>query len=156
MSNGNKSAQLARIVERLIDENDLSTFSEYWEFYEHTADLTNVQAFYIQTESQALFGGPIRYSNVAILGDGLIVDVEGNDATRSGSLSLDKSDSITSVSIHAGTLPGLSSSQGASLVVLAHRADESGVGLHWVAKTEEEVDHLLNFAQALVQAISNQ
>ena len=124
--------------------------------YESAADLTNVQAFYVQTDSQALFGGPTRYCNVAVIGDGLIVDIEGNDDTRSGSLSLERLDSITSISIHAGALPGLSSSQGASLLVLADRADESGVGLHWIAKTEEEEKHLLNFAQCLVQAISKQ
>ena len=157
MSNGDKSAQLARKVERLVDEYGLPTFEEYWGLYESTADLSNVQTFYIQTEARNHFGGSsAHYCNVAIIGDGLIVDIEGNDDTRSGRLSLERLDSITSVSIHAGALPGLSSSQGASLLVLADRAHESGVGLHWIAKTEEEEDHLLNFAQSLVQAISKQ
>ena len=156
MSNGDRSDQLAQKVDRVIDENDIPTFEEYWELYEHAADTLNVQAFYLRIDSQSLFGGPSRYCNVAILGDGLIVDIEGNDDGRSGRLSLERLDSITSVSIHAGSLPGLSSSQGASLVVLAHRSDESGVGLHWVAKTEEEEKHLLDFAQSLVRAISKQ
>ena len=154
MSNGNKSAQLARIVERLVDENDLSTFAEYWGLYESTADLSNVQAFYVRTEAQPFFAGSARYCNVAILGDGLVVDIEGDDSRSTGSLTLSTLDSVMPVSLHAGPLPGLSDSQGASLVVLARSAGEADAGFHWVAKTEEEEENLLKFAQHLVRAIS--
>ena len=63
-------------------------------------------------------------------------------------------DSISRVSIHAGSLPGLPSSNGASLVVLSRRLAETNVGLHWVAKSDDEEEHLLRFAKCLVQAIS--
>ena len=96
----------------MVEENNIPMFEEYWGLYEHAADKLNVQAFYVRIDSQSLFGGPSRYCNVAILGDGLVVDIEGNDDSRSGRLSLERLDSITSVSIHAGSLPGLSSSQG--------------------------------------------
>ena len=63
-------------------------------------------------------------------------------------------DSISGVSIHAGSLPGLPSSNGASLVILSRRPAETNVGLHWVAKSDEEEEHLLSFAKCLVQVIS--
>ena len=157
MSNGNKSAQLAGIVKRVVGENDLPMFEEYWELYEHAADISNVQAFYIRIESFNDFGHEsVKYCNVAILGEGLVVDVEGDDSKSTGSLTLSSLDSFSHVSFHAGSLPGLPSSQGASLVVLAHSAGESDAGPYWVAKTEEEEDYLLSFAQSLVRAISKQ
>ena len=153
MSNGDRSDQLAQKVDRVIDENDLPTFEEYWELYKRAAFMLNVQRFFVSSESQFPQGG---HCNVAIIGSGLLVDIEGDESSRSGSLTLERLDSITSVSIHAGPLPGLSDSQGATLVVLAHGAGETDAGLHWVAKTEEEDVYLLSFAQSLVRAISKQ
>ena len=115
--------------------------------------MLNVQRFFVSSESQFPQGG---HCNVAIIGSGLLVDIEGDESSRSGSLTLERLDSITSVSIHAGSLPGLPESRGASLVVIADGVGETDIGLHWIAKTEEEEEHLLKFAQFLVQAISKQ
>ena len=153
MSNGDRSDQLAQKVDRVIDENDLPTFAEYWELYERAEFMLNVQRFFVSSESQLPLGG---HCNVAIIGGGLLVDIEGDESSRSGSLTLSPLDSITTVSIHAGPLPGLPGSRGASLVVIADGVGETDIGLHWIAKTEEEEDHLLNFAQFLVQSISKQ
>ena len=145
------SSHLDRIVEQAIENGGFPTFAQYWEIYSLTADLSAVQAFYFRTESQYPFGA---YCNAAIIGDGLLVDIEGDETKKSGGLTMASLDSISGVSIHAGSLPGLPSSNGASLVVLSRRPAETNVGLHWVAKSDEEEEHLLSFAKCLVQVIS--
>ena len=94
------------------------------------------------------------YCNVALIGDGLLVDVEGDDSDNKGSLTYRSLEFVSGVSIYAGPLRGLDSSRGASLVVVTRKVGEEGIGLHWIAKTEEEEEHLLQFAQTLLKAIS--
>ena len=158
MTTRDLSAQLKRIVEKAIEEHELESFAEYWELYEATANTKEVQAFFLRTEVQedaAVFIiGEAVYCNVAIIGDGLLIDIEGDDSDGTGSLVFHSLASVSGVSIHAEPLQNLPSSRGASLVVLANRVGEEGIGLHWVAKTEEEEERLLEFAEALVEAIS--
>lgn len=151
MTNRNRSAELERIVGRAIENDRLAAFKRYWDLYKDTSEISSVQGFFVKTQSDIFRNG---YCNVAIIGDGLLVDIEGDDSRNSGSLTFDSLNSITTISIHDGPLPGLSSSNGASLVVCANRVNETEIGLHWVAKTDEEEDHLLHFAECLVQEIS--
>ena len=153
MTNRNRSAELDRIVARAIENIRLYAFERYWDLYKHTAEISNVRGFFVKTQSDTFRSG---YCNVAIIGDGLLVDIEGDDSRNSGSLTFDSLSSITTVSIHDGPLPGLSSSNGASLVVCANRVNETEIGIHWVAKTEEEEEHLLYFSECLVREISKQ
>ena len=83
MSNGSPSSQLEQTVERSISDGRLEMFSRYWELYWRTAAVTEVDCFFVRTESRSTAGG---YCNAAIIGDGLLVDVEGDDGDRSGSL----------------------------------------------------------------------
>ena len=88
-------------------------FAQYWELYEETADTSKIEWFYLNVEpQQPLKGG---YCNVAIIGGGLLIDVEGDDTNHSGSLSLGPLESFSSVAMQKGALPGLSHSQDASL-----------------------------------------
>ena len=150
------SAQLNRIVEKAIEDQQLAKFQEYWELYEATIHVTEVQAFFVRSEVQESAVTPNRggYCNVAIIADGLLIDIEADDSDNSGSLTVQSLKSVSDISIHKGSLKNLSSSRGASLVVLANRIGEEDIGLHWAAKTAEEEEHLLQFAEALVQAIS--
>ena len=63
-------------------------------------------------------------------------------------------ESVSGIEIHAEPLRGLDASRGALLVVLAYRVGEEDIGLHWVAKTEQEKEYLLKFARVLVSEIS--
>ena len=153
MSSSGTSASLSKTVEAAIGEHDLSIFAKYWKLYEETADTSSIQRFYINVESQQFYAG--GYCNVAIIGDGLLIDIEGDDIRGSGGLIMESLESVTKVSIYAGPLPGLQNSQGASLVVTADSIGESDIGFHWIAKTEDEEKHLTLFAKSLVNAISN-
>ena len=150
------SAQLNRIVEKAIEEQELAKLGEYWELYEATTHVSEVQAFFIRIEAQnsALVLSRGGYCNVAIIADGLLIDIEADDSDNSGSLTVQSLESVSDISIHKGSLQNLSSTRGASLVVLANRIGEEDIGLHWAAKTAEEEEHLLQFAEALVQSIS--
>ena len=152
MTNSNYSTQLSKIVEQAIDNDDLRVFKQYWELYQETSSISSVQAFFVRVESGVFSDG---YANVAIIGDGLLVDIEGNDSRNSGNLALRSLASIVEVIIHAGSLPGLPDSQGALLVVVTEIAGQADAGPHWVAKTREEKNHLVRFAKTLVEVISN-
>ncbi len=156
MSTRNFSAQIASIVERAIEVHKLEKFAEYWELYADTADVQSIKGFFVKTEIQddafGYTGG--GYCNVAIIGDGLLIDIEGNDNDNTGSLTFQPLEAISAVRVRAGSLSGLDHSRDALLVVFVNRVGEEGVGLYWVAKTEEDEEHLLAFAKTLVKAIS--
>ena len=63
--------------------------------------------------------------------------------------------SIAKISLYTDSLPGLQISRGASLVVIADTIGDSEVGFQWVAKTEDEDRHLVQFAQTLIEEISS-
>ncbi len=156
MSTRDRSAQLSQIVEEAIENFQLESFEAYWELYEETAQVNSVQAFFVRVDADNGPYGQSRgdYCNVAIIGDGLLIDIEGDDSDDSGNLSVHPLKSLSRVSLRNGPLQNLSHSQGASLVVIANQIGDEHVGPYWVAKTDDEEEHLLKFAQALVKAIS--
>ena len=150
------SAQLASIVKRAIEEHKLSKFAEYWELYADAADVQSIKGFFVKTDIQDdafdYAGG--GYCNVAIITEGLVIDIEGDDNDNTGNLAFHTIDSFSSIELHTRALRGLESSHGALLVVLANRAGQENIGLHWIAKTEQDKERLLAFAKKLVKAIS--
>lgn len=156
MSTHSLSAQLASIVEQAVEQHNLVKFAQYWELYLNTTDLQGIEGFFVRTEVQGhaigYTGG--AYCNVAIIGGGLLIDIDGDDGDNTGSLTFHPLESVSGIEIHAEPLRGLDASRGALLVVLAYRVGEEDIGLHWVAKTEQEKEHLLKFARVLVSEIS--
>ena len=127
--------------------NNANSFRRYWNLYKQTSDIARIQSFYIKTEES--------YYNVAIIGDGILVDVEGDDSDSSGGLNIRSLDAIRGVTVRSGPLKAFPRTQGASLVVLTRLVGETNAGPYWVAKTPEEEGRLLGFAQSLVQAFSS-
>ena len=129
-------------------------FAQYWELYEDTTDIQSIKGFFVRTEPLARYYSGGGYCNVAIIADRLLIDIDGDDGDNTGSLTFHPLESVSGVEIHAEPLRGLDSSRDALLVVLANQVGEEDIGLHWVAKTEEDEEHLLAFAKTLVKAIS--
>ena len=156
MSARRLSVQLASIVEQAVEQHNLVKFAQYWELYLKTTDVQGIEGFFVTTEVQGhAIGHTVgAYCNVAIIGDGLLIDIEGDDEDNTGSLTFHPLESVSGVEIHAEPLRGLASSRGALLVVIANQVGEEDIGLHWVAKTAEDEEHLLAFAKILVKAIS--
>ena len=151
MTSRNRAEQLERVVSEMVENYGLSLFQQYWELCKLTAPVSEVKRFFVRVESVFPKGG---YCNAAIISDSLLIDIEGDDRDSSGSLSVGALESLTAVHVHLGYLQGLQDSLGASLVVLAETGGEADSGYHWVAKSEEEAEHLLSFAKALVQTIT--
>ena len=154
MTNRDRSPLLNQIVRDASEEHGLETFLQFWRLYEKIAPVSCAQAFYVREGANQWIYSRVNYFNVAIIGDGLVVDIEGDDGTRKGGLSIQSLRSVTRVTVHPGSLPGLRNSQNAKLVVITSNAGESEVGLHWVATTDEQEAHLLRFAGALTNAMS--
>lgn len=148
------STQLARIVEEAIEEHNLEQFAEYWELYKSVVHVQNIEGFFVRTEPNLYPYGSGGYCNVAIIADGLLIDIEGDDSDDTGNLSFHPLESVSGVRIRPGPLHGLEASREALLVVIANRVGEDGIGLYWVAETEEAEEDLRQFVRILLKAIS--
>ena len=147
MNQPNLSHQLDQAVDDLLQCHKLSTFRYYWELYKRTFPQFEIQAHY------SVVGTPTEYANAVILGDGKVIDIEGDDETDSGYLAVQDVASIGSVVFHRGHVEGFSRSQGASLVVFTRLVGETDSGPYWVARTELEEDRLIMFARRLVDSL---
>ena len=144
---------LSKIVEKAIEEHRLDTFARYWNLYEDTVAISDIQQFYVRIEPNLNSSG--GYFNAAIIGDGMLVDVEGDDEQRSGSLVVHALDSVYGVSVHSGTLPGIPNTQNATMIVLAYQPGVNDIGFHWFAKTDEDEERLVQFAKVLVGSVAS-
>ena len=152
MNTQNNTARLlASTVEDVIKSSNLNCFERYWDLYERTIDLSNVTSFFVRTEAQ-LFRS--AYCNVVIVGDGLLIDISGDDQNNEGDFSVLLLNSISGISIHTGPLPGLADSQGARIVVQTELAGLVDEGPYWVAKTAEEEERLLDLVESLIESMS--
>ena len=142
---------LASTVEDAINDGNLRNFQLYWSLYKRTVDVSKITKFFVRTETQNFLGG---YCNVAIMADGLIIDIEGDDNRNEGNLAVHSLTSIIGVSVQAGPLPGMAGSQGARIVALADLVGHVDEGLTWIAKTPEEEDRLLDLVKCLIESIS--
>ncbi len=148
MTNLSLSGHLADKVAQILSINNANRFRQYWAMYEQTAEITGIQGLIVTSEENT------GYFNVAIIGDGRIVDVEGNDSEGSGSLSIYPIKSVSEVTLHQGSIPSLSHSQGASLVLLLGLVGQDESGPYWTAKPPGDAEQLLKFARTLVNLVS--
>ena len=77
-----KLARQGPRVAELLSGHSLDTFRRYWALYERAVAVQNVQAFYLKIEPEQ------GYCNFAVVGDGKVVDVEGDDSNGSGGISI--------------------------------------------------------------------
>lgn len=161
----NYSKTLDLIVEDILKEQGKGgTFQNYWEISRDTIGKLPVRKFYVHTrQTNMAFYGRVTYLNVAILTDGLVIDIEGNITTNSlVSFSYpDASDgftvthlkSIGTVKFQNGPIKTLRETSNAQLVLSAQVIGEDGIGAYWIAITDNEYDYLVEFGKALIEAI---
>ena len=147
MSQPNPSQQLDATVEDLLKHYNPNTFRRYWELYRRAVPLTEVRASFVGVDPTT------SYYNVAILGDGKLVDIEGDDTGGTGYVGFQSLTGIGAVVLREGQIEGFSRSQGASLVMFTRLVGETNAGPYWVARTTPEVDRLTQFTKFLVDAI---
>ena len=146
MNQPNLSQQLEQDVDQLLQSHNLSTFRYYWELYKRAFRWDEIQAYYLIIDPATTYG------NVAMLGHGKLIDIDGDDSTGAGYLGIQDLASIGAVIFRRGQIEGFSHSQGASLVVFTRLIGEPDSGPYWVARTELDEERLIVFARLLVDS----
>ena len=148
MTNVNRAEQLAEAVARVLALNNTAKFRQNWDLYKQTTEVSEIKGLFIRMEEDE------GYCNIAIIGDGRVVDIEGDDRDGSGDTIVFPFRAVSEVIFHRGSLPSLRRSTGALLIVIARIISREQSGPYWVAKTPEEEEQLMVFARTLVQAVS--
>ena len=149
MNLSEETARLEQIIEDLIRQHNYDTFRKYWEIYRDTAQIADASAVHIVSKPSD------GYLNVAIIGEGLVVDIEGEDGPRRGELNVDPIKGIGGMLISTEPLPGFPKLNGASLAVVTKLMGEPNAGPYWGAWSQEEETTLKDFARSLRDGLSN-
>ena len=147
MSEQDLTEQLHRVVDSISSEHDLEVLEEYWELARHALKGRPIRRFYVQAEK--------GYANVAILTDGVVADIEGDDREDEGSFAVYRINSLSRVGFYREQVPTVPDSGEAELVMTVHVTGISDLELYWIAKTEPEAEHLLDFGGALVAQLGD-
>ena len=147
MPGSDYTKQMATVVERTIEENELEAFEEYWELSRELIDGLPVRAFYLAADE--------GYGNLAIITDRSIIDIEADDDDDDfGYVSVTTIESIAKVHFRAGPVPTLPDSQDAQLTIILSITGATGSGPYWIAETDAEYKRLTRFGAALMSAIN--
>ena len=146
MTNRDQSEKLEERIAEVFALYSTITFRRYWELYKQTAEISEVQGLFVHANPEE------SYYNVAMIGDGRLVDVEGDDSDNSGGLIIRALDLVSGITFRTRPLEGFPRTQGASLVLLTKLLGETNPGPYWVARNPVEEGRLLGFARSLVQA----
>ena len=141
------SEKLHKMVDSILSEHDLEVLEEYWELAKQALSGHPVRRFYVHTDD--------RYFNVAVLTDSIVADIEGDDREDEGSFAVYRVNSLSRVGFYREQVPTVPDSGEAELVLTVHITGISDLELYWMAKTEPEAEHLLNFGGALVAQLGN-
>ncbi len=144
MEGRNQTESLSNIVAGALSHGEFSSFRKYWKLYKQTTPLTEIAGFFFRSEPNE------GYFNLAILGEGRVIDIEGDDKENKGNLSVIGTDSVEEVIFRIEPLPNLRNAQNASLTVLLKRTGQGATGPYWAAMTPEEEERLHDFAQRLI------
>ena len=148
MTTPDQRKQLNAVVESILERREPTRFGESWEMAAETLGRLPVRGFYVSADQ--------GYANVAIMADGLLVDVEGDDEGDDGrgSVSVRRLGAVTGVDLFGGPVEGIPESEEAQLVLMVYVEGGETVDLHWVAYTDEERGRLLQFGGAVIDAIT--
>ena len=138
---------LETMVRRILEEDDLEAFSEYWDLGRELLEGLPVRAFYVYA------GG--GYVNLVILTDQLIVDIETDeDDENPGDLTIIVIKSIAEVHFRTGPVPTVPGSEEAQLTLFVSMVGATDAGPYWIAETDAERKHLARFGKALLNAVN--
>ena len=137
--------QLHKVVASIVVEHDLDVLEKHWGLARQALSGHPVRRFYVRAEE--------GYANVAILTDGVVADIEGDDTEEEGHFTVYKITSLSRVGFYKEQVPTVPDSEEAELVMTVHITGISDLELYWIAKTEQEAEHLLEFGRTLVDLL---
>ena len=147
MADRDDTAKLLKAVERILAENELEAFEDCWKLGGELIEGMLVRAFYACSEDS--------YANLAVLTDGLIVDIESEEDDDSpGHVTVISVKSIAEVHFHEGPVHTIPDSEEAQLTVVLSMVGATDAGPYWTAETNAEREHLLRFAKALLSTVN--
>ena len=138
-----KRAELMERVDSLREKYPSESFERNWGFYKASSDIQDIKAFLIKTIPS------MKYIDVAVLGEGLVADVDGGEDKSLGGAMLVRLDMIRSIHFFSKPLESLRLTEGSTLVVTTRLTGTAPGGPYWVAATPEEEEDLLRFAGVL-------
>ena len=145
MVNGDRMRELQSQLQSAFFDYELSMFEQTWNLSNNVIHDVPVRSFYLTVEP--------GYGNLAILTSDFLVDIEGDDENPPGNLSVQRLSAISGVEFYWGPVEDIPESEEAKLVVLAYVAGSEVVDLHWIAYTDDDRHHLMDFGKALIDSI---
>lgn len=146
MTDLDDSVKLLKEVERILAGNDLKAFAECWNLGSELIEGSPVRAFYACSEDS--------YVNLAILTDGLIIDIETEEDNDSpGDLTVISVKAVAEIQFHEGPVHTIPDSEDALLTLVLSMVGATDVGPYWIAETSAEREHLVRFGKALLHAV---
>ena len=147
MPGSDYTKQMETVVKRIIEENELEAFEEYWELSRELIAELPVRAFYLAADD--------GYGNLAIVTDRSIIDIEADDDDDDlGYISVTTVESIAKVHFRAGPVQTIPNSEDAQLTIILSITGATGSGPYWIAETDSELKHLTRFGAALMTVIN--
>ena len=147
MSDQSRAAELNRVVEEILSRSDHKGFEEYWKLYKESVYISKPLSYFVKVD----LDGP--YCNVAVVGEGKIVDVEKHEQEGIGLLSVRPYHAISSVTAKDSAVEGLPRTEGALLTVYCRGTGSGGAGPYWSATTTEEKEQLRSFFAVLTNTV---
>ena len=148
LASEDKRSQLMRLVNQYLEESYSDAFTLRWGFYKTAIDIQDVQAYYVKVKRD------INYINVAILGDGLVVDLDGDNSNEDSTFSIHPLRMIRSVYLADDGIEGNELTEDATLMVNCRLT--GGGGFYWFAEDRAEEVDLLGFVKVLARSIGQE
>ena len=140
------SEQLNKNVDSILEEYDLEVLSGYWDLAKRVLPGHTTRRFYVQAQE--------GYGNIAILTDDVVADVIGDDREDEGHVAVHRISAFSGIDFYKEQVPTVPGSDEAELVIVANAAGSDTLGLHWMANTDEEAKHLLEFGRSLMTSLA--
>ena len=150
MSEQPQTVRIDEIASEIISHDRTNMFYNYWSLYKQTAYLSDVKDFFFRSDPEE------GYHNLAIIGDGKVVDIEGDDTNHSGNLGIIRLSSVARVFLRLHPFPNLAHAEDASLTLLISLLGQEGTGPYWGAKSSKEEERLRAFSRTLIQECGSQ
>ena len=128
MAERDDTEKLLKAVERILEENELEAFAECWNLGKELIEGLPVRAFYVCNDGS--------YANLAVLTDGLIIDIETEeDDDNLGDLTVISIKSIAEVHFREGPVHTIPDSEEAQLTLVLSMVGATDAGPYWIAES---------------------
>ena len=142
-----KRAELLEQVDSLRKKYPSESFERNWSIYKSSLDIQDIEAFLVKTVPS------MKYIDVTVIGEGLVVDVDGSEDESLGGVMVAPLGMIRSIHFFSEPLEALRLTEDSTLVVTTRLTGATPGGPYWVASTPEEEQDLLLFAGVLRRLI---